>query len=158
MGSIVWIKRYTGPFYVALDNICTIGSMVSAFGHTRECENHCAKLRTDARKRAGLKVCFAGFEDDVASIRMFYSMSNHMIHQESAQELSNHHIMYLWYHSYPHTVPLRCTYDPHTMGPFRRRSGPISAVDSALDGGCWMDDCCHHQYIQQPQQMHGISL
>ena len=34
MGSIVWIKRYTGPFYVALDNICTIGSMVSAFGHT----------------------------------------------------------------------------------------------------------------------------
>ena len=37
-------------------------------------------------------MCFAGFEDDVASIRMFYSMSNHMIHQESAQELSNHHI------------------------------------------------------------------
>ena len=34
MGSIVWIQRYTGPFYVALDNICTIGSMVSAFGHT----------------------------------------------------------------------------------------------------------------------------
>ena len=47
--------------------------------------------RTDAHKRAGHKVCFAGFEDDVASIRMFYSMSNHMIHQESAQELSNHH-------------------------------------------------------------------
>ena len=40
---------------------------------------------------AGHKVCFAGFEDEVASIRMFYSMSNHMIHQESAQELSNHH-------------------------------------------------------------------
>ena len=34
MGSIVWIKRYTGPFYVVLDNICTTGSMVSAFGHT----------------------------------------------------------------------------------------------------------------------------
>ena len=91
MGSIVWMKRYIGTFYFALDNICTIGSMVSAFGHTWECENHCAKLRTDARKRAWHKVCFAGFEDDVASIRMFYSMSNHMIHQESAQELSNHH-------------------------------------------------------------------
>ena len=48
-------------------------------------ENHCAKLRTDARKRAGHKVCFAGFEDDAASIRMFYSMSNHMTHQERAQ-------------------------------------------------------------------------
>ena len=34
MGSIVWIKRYIGPFYGALDNICTIGTMVSAFGHT----------------------------------------------------------------------------------------------------------------------------
>ena len=91
MGAIVWIKRYTGPFYVALDNICTIGSIVSAFGHTWECENHCAKLRTDARKRAGLKVCFVGFEDDVASIRMFYSMSNHIKHQENGQEISHHH-------------------------------------------------------------------
>ena len=37
------------------------------------------------------KCASQGFEDDAASIRMFYSMSNHMIHQESAQELSNHH-------------------------------------------------------------------
>ena len=71
-------------------------------------------MRTDARKRAGLKVCFAGFEDDVASIRMFYSMSNHMIHP-IRKVVSKYHIII---ESNVLMVPLIPTYryGLHTLG------------------------------------------